>query len=157
MRITLPKIAAFLAAVALSFAASNARAGIVFCNNFPQTVFVAIAYPQDNGAWMTRGWLELATGECRPFDTAIRVTALYYRGISASFADSSGQQMHIVWGGPRKFATWWPDNFEYWDAEHQVLASSLEAYEVVSDSITGTPAITVTFNADKSSTTDIHQ
>ena len=153
MRIPLSKAACCLSALALACVASSARADIAFCNKFGETVFVAIAYPQDNGAWMTRGWLELATGECRPFDTAIRVTALYYRGVSATFTNSSGQQSRIVWGGSRKFATWWPDNFEYWDAEHQVLRSSLEGYTAVADSIVGTPTISVTFEADGKHTT----
>jgi len=152
-RIRVSTILALLAAVVASCWASSARAEIVFCNKFAATVFVAIAYPQDNGAWMSRGWLELATGECRPFDTAIQVTALYYRGVSASFTDASGQQLRIVWGGPRKFATWWPDNFEYWDAEHQVLRSSLQNYTAAAESIVGTPAITVTFEADGKHTT----
>lgn len=148
MRTTLWKVACLLPVAALACAASSARADIAFCNKFAKTVFVAIAYPQDNGAWLTRGWLELATEECRPFDTAIRVTALYYRAVSAAFTDESGQQIRIVWGGERKFATWWPDNFEYWDAEHQVLKSSLEGYTAVAESIVGTPNITVTFEAD---------
>jgi hypothetical protein len=152
-RVIVSKIVSLLAAVVIACSASNARADIVFCNKFAATVFVAIAYPQDNGAWMSRGWLELATGECRPFDTAIQVTALYYRGVSASFKDASGQQLRIVWGGPRKFATWVPDNFEYWDAEHQVLKSSLQGYTAVAESIVGTPAITVTFEADGKHTT----
>jgi hypothetical protein len=40
------------AALAFLSAMSSSNAGIVFCNQFAQTVFVAIAYPQDGGSWM---------------------------------------------------------------------------------------------------------
>ena len=45
------------AAIVFWLGTANACAGITFCNKFSKTLFVAIAYPQDGGSWMSRGWL----------------------------------------------------------------------------------------------------
>ncbi|HXQ41694.1 MAG TPA: DUF1036 domain-containing protein [Candidatus Udaeobacter sp.] len=156
MHTTALKIASFLAIAALCMA-SNARADVVFCNKFAQPVYVAIAYPQADGSWMSRGWLELAPDECRPFDTALHPTVLYYRGETGWFTGSSGQNVRQIWGGAKMFATWEKDNFEYWDADQQVLNSSLEGYSEAVEFTSGESSATITFEADgKHTTTAIH-
>src|SRR5947209_10294039 len=77
--------------LALTIAMSSARADIVFCNEFPHPVFVAIAYPQGDGSWMSRGWLELATGECNTFDSALEVKTFYFRGMTDSYRNGAHQ------------------------------------------------------------------
>ena len=68
---------AALALVAVS-AVSSAYAGdgeITFCNEFQHKVYVAIAYLQtDVNNYLTRGWLDIDTGKCYVFDTAIGVS-----------------------------------------------------------------------------------
>ena len=68
------------AGVICVLAASSAKANIVFCNEFPAEVWVAIAYQQEDGSWLSRGWLSVETGKCYPFDTAIHVKTFYFRG-----------------------------------------------------------------------------
>jgi uncharacterized membrane protein len=62
-------------ASALLLAAPSARAGsgeISFCNEFPHKLYIAIAYLQtDVNNYLSRGWLEIETGKCYVFDTAI--------------------------------------------------------------------------------------
>jgi len=47
------------AGVVCMLAASSAKANIVFCNEFPAEVWVAIAYQQEDGSWLSRGWLSV--------------------------------------------------------------------------------------------------
>ena len=49
------------AGVLCMLAASSAKANIVFCNEFPAEVWVAIAYQQEDGSWLSRGWLSAVT------------------------------------------------------------------------------------------------
>lgn len=139
-----------VAAAALS-AAPSARAGLTFCNEFPHTVFIAIAYPQENGTWLSRGWLEVATGDCLPFDTAIHAKSFYYRAESEPYRDG-GKQVKMSWGdkSARSFAVWEDDNFQYYDAEHRVLRSTLVGFSKGPDG-SDERDVTVTFGADGSS------
>jgi hypothetical protein len=41
------------AAIVFWLGTANVCAGITFCNKFSKTLFVAIAYPQDGGSWMS--------------------------------------------------------------------------------------------------------
>jgi uncharacterized membrane protein len=77
-------------------AASSAKANIVFCNEFPAEVWVAIAYQQEDGSWLSRGWLSVETGKCYPFDTAIHVKTFYFRGESKTY-----HHQKSVWGRVR--------------------------------------------------------
>ena len=142
-------------AIALLFGMSSARAGIEFCNEFPHRVFVAIAYPQNDEHWLSRGWLELATGDCAAFDTAIHVSTFYYRGESDPYRSASGKRVHDTWGNDRSFAIWEKDNFQYYDAEERVLKSTLEPFSKGVDSMGDEAAVTVTFH-DGGTTVRVH-
>ena len=88
------------ATLALVIAMSSAKADIVFCNKFAHTVFVAIAYPQGDGSWISRGWLELATGQCNTFNSAIVVKTFYFRGETNPSQEcrSSARRPHLGGG-----------------------------------------------------------
>ena len=145
-----------LAGIGLLALSSTARANIVFCSKFAHTVYVAIAYPQQDGSWISRGWISLKTGECSEFDSAIRVKTFYWRATSDPYR-SGGKRVRSVWGerrGDTKFATWDRDNFNYWNAQSRVLKSTLETYsrvafETKADAI----AATITFEADGTNVT----
>ena len=141
------------AVVAWLLVPATADAAIIFCNKFAHEVYVAIAYPQDNGLWMTRGWLSLDTGDCSTFDTAIHVKEFWYRGASVSYRNAAGTSVRMVWGNKRKFAIWENDNFQYWNAEKQVLNSTLANFSQGASSISGDVSVTVTFNANGTSIT----
>lgn len=137
-------------------AASSARADLTFCNKFAHTIFVAIAYPQDDQSWISRGWLDVDSGNCAKFDSALRLKAFYYRGESAAYRNASGQNVSTVWGSGRKFSTWENDNFNYWNAQNQVLKASLADFSLGGDGLADGAMITVTFEADgKFTTVDI--
>ena len=131
-----------------SLAVSSAQAGIVFCNEFPHAVYIAIAYPQDTGVWLSRGWLEVPTGECRPFDTALQVKSFYWRGESEEY-HLGGKNVTMSWGdtGDRSFAIWEDANFQYYEAEHEVLNSTLKGFQKGTDGADEFD-VTVTINAD---------
>lgn len=125
MPAALSRLCACAAALACFVAASSAKADIIFCNEFPHLVYAAMAYPQDDGSWISRGWLALKTSECQLFDTALRVKTFYFRGESERFRGESRKFGRVVWGAGREFAIWEASNFNYWNAQTRVLNSSL--------------------------------
>ena len=147
-----------LALVSLG-AATGARAEIQFCNKFPQKIFVAIAYPQADGSWISRGWLELGTGDCDEFDSALHPGTLYYRGESVPYRNPSGANVTRVWSAPgHQFAIWEKDNFHYWNAQEKVLNSTLEDFSLAADGLDNDASVTVTFEEDGiHTTTDVHR
>jgi uncharacterized membrane protein len=130
----------------------SAKADIVFCNEFAHTVFVAIAYQQANGHWLSRGWLEVATGDCGVFDTAIRVKTFYFRGMTDPYLNAKRQQVVDSWGKGREFAVWEKDNFQYYSAETRVLNSTLQPFTQGPETDGDAVSATVTFPADGSGT-----
>jgi uncharacterized membrane protein len=132
----------------LASPSARARADIVFCNNFPHLVYVAIAYPQQDGSWISRGWLNVDTGQCTEFDSAVKVKAFYYRGESVPYRDG-GRQVKTTWGGnDAQFAIWEDSNFNYWDAQTQVLDSSLAGFIKGAETTGDAISATVSFDAD---------
>lgn len=145
-------ITAALAGAALLSTVAVAKADVVFCNEFAETIYVAIAYPQGDNSWLSRGWLELANGECRPFDTALALKSFSYRAESDPFR-SGGRRVKNVWGSGQSFAIWEDDNFEYWGAEERVLKSTLAPFSQGPEATGGgVLAVTVTFLADGKTT-----
>ncbi len=140
------------AMLALLASASGARADIDFCNNFPHPVFVAIAYQQTNGTWLSRGWLEVDTGQCGVFDTAIRVKTFYFRAVTDPIPVGGGKSTTYIWGKGANFAVSDKDNFQYYDAEKRVLKSTLEQFSKGPDAQGDSVSCTVTFPADGSGT-----
>jgi len=134
---------------------SAANAEIKFCNDFPHQVFVAIAYPQDGGSWLSRGWLTVDSSGCSVFDTALRVKLFYYRAESVDYRQG-GHTIKTNWGSGMKFAIFERSNFNYWDAQNKVLNSSLADFSRGAETDGEAVSATVTFNADgKGSTVTI--
>jgi hypothetical protein len=131
------------AGVICILAASAAKADILFCNKFPAEVWVAIAYQQKDGSWLSRGWLSVETGNCYPFDTAIRVKTFYFRGESRPYHDKT-----YSWGSGKDFAVWEKDNFQYYNADHRVLKSTLKSFTKAPDADGDEISATVTFPED---------
>lgn len=160
MTASISKGAAIAAAAALLLAASRADAEFVFCNKFPHLVYVAIAYPQTDGSnsWVSRGWLNIDNGNCAEFDTALHVTALYYRAESDTYRDQ-GHSVSTVWGGDGdgKFAILENSNFNFWNAQTKVLNSRLAAFTKIGETIGEALSMRLTFEADGiHTTTTIH-
>src|SRR5512143_15651 len=89
------------------FFSPRSRAGsgeISFCNEFPHKLYIAIAYLQtDVNNYLSRGWLEVETGKCYVFDTAIRVESFYFRAESETYRDGK-HKVKTEWGTDKKFA-----------------------------------------------------
>jgi hypothetical protein len=144
-----------IAAVCL-LGASGARAEIteiIFCNKFGHDVWIAIAYPQTGGSFISRGWMSLSDGQCVPFDTALRVTTFYFRGESVRYRDTDGRNKRFFWGKGEKFAIWEDSNFQYYDAQKRVLKSTLAEFTQGPVASGGDVSSTVTFTPDGSQTT----
>jgi uncharacterized membrane protein len=148
MRVMLSKLCGCAAGLACLSAAPSAKADIKFCNQFPQVVYVAIAYPQDGGSWLSRGWMSLETGECSVFDTALRVKTFYYRAESVAYRSESGWRIKTSWGSGRKFAIYEDSNFNYWNAVERVLKSSLAEFTHGPETTGDAVSATVTFDAE---------
>jgi uncharacterized membrane protein len=145
-----------LAVLAFFMAAPGARANINFCNKFAYKIFIAIAYPQGDDRWLSRGWMSLDTGECGAFDNALRVSTFYYRVESVGYRNSAGHNIKTTWGsGGRQFAIWENDNFNYWDAQKRVLNSTLADFSLSTDSIPDGADVTVTIGPDVAARTDV--
>lgn len=147
MRVTLSKLCGCVAGLACLFPISSAKAEIKFCNQFPHVVYVAIAYPQDGGSWLSRGWMSLDTSECSVFDTALRVKTFYYRAESAAYRSGS-RRIKTSWGAGRKFAIYEDSNFNYWNAAERVLKSSLAEFTHGPETTGDAVSATVTFDAE---------
>lgn len=126
--------------------AGTARADIIFCNEFGHAVNVAIAYPQADGTFISRGWLGLSPGNCAPFDTALRVKTFYFRGESERYRDANRQNSRYFWGKGRSFAMWERDNFQYYNAEERVLNSTLQEFTAGPEAESGDVSAKVTFS-----------
>jgi len=135
---------------------SGAKADIIFCSNFPHLVYVAIAYPQTDGSnsWISRGWLNIDTGKCAQFDTALQVMTLYYRGESVTYKDK-GKSVNTVWGGggDGKFAILENSNFNFWNAQTKVLDSTLAGFTKIGATTGEALSVRFTFDADGIHTT----
>ncbi len=96
--------ATFASFVLLALHPARADEGeISFCNDFPHTLYIAIAYEEYEDNYISRGWLEVETGKCYVFDTAIRVKSFYYRAESETYRDGK-HKVKMLWGNDRKFA-----------------------------------------------------
>jgi hypothetical protein len=137
---------AVLIAAASVLPIAPARADIVFCNEFGHVVNVAIAYPQADGTFISRGWLSLSPGDCAPFDTALRVKTFYFRGESERYRDANGKNSRYFWGKGRSFAMWERDNFQYYNAEERVLNSTLQEFTAGPEAESGDVSAKVTFS-----------
>ena len=100
--------------------------------------------PQDSGRWLSRGWLELSQDDCAAFDTALRVSSFYYRGVSNPYR-KNGRRVIETWGDDRKFAVWDDDNFQYYNAEERVLKSKLASFSLGAEKMGEGADVTVTF------------
>ena len=155
MRVTLSKLCGCAAGLACLLPISSAKAEIKFCNQFPHVVYVAIAYPQDGGSWLSRGWMSLDTGQCSVFDSALRVKTFYYRAESATYRNGS-RRIKTSWGAGRKFAIWEDSNFNYWNAAERVLKSTLAEFTQGPETTGDAVSATVTLDAEgKGSTVSI--
>ena len=147
MHIAMAKLCGYAVGLVILLAGASAQAKIKFCSEFPHTVFVAIAYPQDGGSWLSRGWMSLNTGECSVFDSALRVKTFYYRAESAPYRSGS-RRIKTSWGAGRKFAIWEASNFNYWNAAERVLKSTLAEFSQGPQTSEDAVSATVTFDAE---------
>jgi hypothetical protein len=79
-------------------------------------IYVAIAYLQtDVNNHLSRGWLNVETGKCYVFDTALKVNNFYYYAESDSYRQGK-DKVKMSWGKGQKFAI--RDNsFQTYNAE----------------------------------------
>jgi uncharacterized membrane protein len=133
-------ISASLASFVL-LAAPCARAGngdVSFCNEFPHKLYIAIAYLEtDVSNYLSRGWLEVETGKCYIFDTAIRVPSFYYRAESETYRDGK-HRVKMEWGNDKQFAVR-DVNFQSYNAEKAYSGMRLAGFSKAPDSEDGSP------------------
>jgi hypothetical protein len=147
--------AATSALVAISLGATtSAQAEIQFCNKFPQKAYFAIAYLQNDQSWISRGWLEVNTGDCAEFDSALHPGTIYYRAESVPYRNAHGVSVTNVWSKPgHQFAIWEKDNFNYWNAQEKVLNSTLADFALVAEGLAIDASVAVTLEEDGVHTT----
>ena len=139
--------AALASVVLLAAASAGAEEGqITFCNDFPHRVFVAIAYSQtDVNNYLSRGWLEIETGKCYVFDTAIRVPTFYYRAESEPYREGK-HRVTMSWGNEKQFAVR-DANFQSYNAEKAYSGMHMANFSKAPDSSNGGPlTVIVTFS-----------
>jgi uncharacterized membrane protein len=148
-------LGAMLLALFVPLAAPNAAAGegeITFCNEFPHKVYVAIAYLQtDVNNHLSRGWLNVETGKCYVFDTALRVNNFYYYAESDAYKDGKNK-VKMSWGKGPKFAI--RDNsFQTYNAEGEHSGMKQVEFSKGPESSGAPLTCTVTFLVDGKSMT----
>ncbi len=145
---------AILAAALFLLSAGAAKADLIFCNKSGYSlIYVAIAYPQSDGSFISRGWMSLNQGNCANFDTALHVKSLYFRGES-QWVRRGRRRERETWGKGYKFAVWDDANFQYYDAQQRVLKSTLEDFSLAGEAADGDLSVTVTFT-DQGSTVSV--
>jgi uncharacterized membrane protein len=124
-------------------------AGIVFCSEFAQSVFVAVAYPQDDGNWISRGWMGLDKGECASFDTALTIHTFYFRAETTTYKQGGKSYKNIWATNDGQFVMYENSNFNLWQAQKKVLDNStLANFSKGGDVGAGAISAKVTFEAD---------
>jgi uncharacterized membrane protein len=143
-------------AVLILLAGHSARADegeISFCNDFPHTLYIAIAYEEYPDNYISRGWLQVETGKCYVFDTAIRVKSFYYRAESESYRDGK-HKVKMLWGTDRKFAIK-DSNFQSYNADKAYSGMHLAGFAKGAESSGGPLTAIVTFTETGGSTITI--
>jgi len=132
--------------VIAALVSAPAHAEVAFCNNFPQPVFIAIAYQQPDGSWTSQGWLRVNVGTCRSFDSARHLSSFYWRAETDWYRDTSGKQVWSAWGEDRNFAVGdYPfGTFTFAHADQSTNTGRVEAFRRFS----GPATATLTFHAN---------
>lgn len=143
---------AFLVGALLAMASSANAGDINFCNKTGALIYIAIAYPQTGGGFLSRGWMSIDDGECSIFDTALHVPTFYFRA-TGEWNRHGRTKERPTWGKGKMFAVWDNDNFQYYNAEERVLNSKLEEFTQGPTADNGDVAATVTFTPEGSETT----
>jgi len=136
-----------VAAVACLLAGRDARADIIFCSYFPRLINIALAYPQADDSWMSRGWLAVERERCLHFDTTLKPRTFYYRGESEGYRNRD-RLVRTTWGAGMQFAIKEGANFNYWNAQTKALDSMLAPFNKGIDIADGVTSVTVTFGTD---------
>lgn len=146
--------AAFAAAGLLALTPARAAEGeISFCNDFPHTLYIAIAYEQYPDSYISRGWLEVETGKCAVFDTAIRVHGFYFRAESETYREGR-HKVKMLWGTDRKFAIR-DSNFQSYNADKAYSGMRLAGFAKGVESSGAPVTAVVTFTETGGSTISI--
>lgn len=77
-----------------------AHASFKLCNESPEPVSAAIAYPAGPGDWISQGWWRIAPGACKTVIGGRLTSRSYYIRAEADTAE-------ITWGGDYRFCTEW--------------------------------------------------
>lgn len=81
-----------LIALASTFAALPAQAGLFFCNDSGQEVAVAVGWKDEQFGWVSRGWFRIKPRECGAALIGVLQNARYYY-----YAESV--ESNLAWGG----------------------------------------------------------
>jgi uncharacterized protein DUF1036 len=92
--------------------------------------------------YLSRGWLEVETGKCYVFDTAIRVESFYFRAESETYRDGKHVKMEL--GTDKKFAVR-DANFQSYNAEKAYSGMRLAGFAKGAESSGGPLTAIVTF------------
>ena len=137
-----------------------AHADVRFCNNFPRTIFIAVAYKQDNGSWYARGWLSVTTGECAEFNNPpLKVRAVLYRAETDDYKQGS-KTVRDTWGDESHEAFGISDPGFAWDNAKSLSGKASGArlvgfYDPNVTSVGSDLSMTVTYEADGSNHLDM--
>ncbi len=136
-------------AAACVLCTTAAKAEITFCNEYGRLIYVAIAYPQSNGTFISRGWMSLNQGDCNVFDSAIHVRTFYFHAES-TWVRNGRRRTREVWGKGKNFAIWEDSNFQYYNAQNRIRRSTPVEFTQGPIADNGDVSATVTFTTDGS-------
>jgi uncharacterized membrane protein len=147
LRTSLRPIAAVSGLIMLAPSAANAD--LIFCNQFTQSIYAAIAYQQQDGSWISRGWLNVDPGKCASFDSALTLKGFYYRVESVPYR-VNGRQVTGSWGnGDGSFAIYENSNFQYWNAQAKPLNSTMAPFTRNDNAVSEKENLTINILLDK--------
>lgn len=133
-------------------------ADITVCNEFPRPVFMAFAWQDQNGVWISRGWRKVETRACEtdPFNlSGLKLRSFYFRGETDWYGVGRGSRRKNSWGkGGKDFAV--RDNvFQFANADRDRRGARFVPFSSSAKSTSGPVNVRITIDRDGKGTTQV--
>jgi uncharacterized membrane protein len=148
---------AFAALAVLAPATPGVAADITVCNEFPRPVFMAFAWQERGGGWVSRGWRKVETGKCEndPFNLSeLKLTGFFYRGETDWYQVERSRRKNS-WGKTGKSFLVMDKAFQFANADKAQRNARLEPFIPSMTSTSGPVSVRIIINRDGKGTTQI--
>jgi hypothetical protein len=131
-------------------------ADVTVCNEFPRPVFMAFAWQDRDGAWISRGWRKIQTGACEtdPFNLSdLKLRGFHYRGETDWYRVNRRTRRKNTWGKTGKSFLVRDSAFHFTNADRNRRGARLVPFIASMTSTSGPVSVRITINRDGEGTT----